>query len=167
MGLGDLFLKIFGTNKFKFNEVHIESEVIESILWYAKSSDPNEFMAIFDGEVENEILRITGLVFLPGETSNEGAVINTFMLPVVTTQWGSVHSHPGPSAMPSGTDYTTFAKMGLFHMIICRPYEVENILAYNRHGEFASFKIVPTESNPLDDEFYNDEDFDDDDYDFE
>lgn len=140
--LGNLFSKMLGTNKYKFKEVHIDSEVIDSILWYAKSSDPNEFMAIFDGEVKNEILHITGLVFLPGETSDEGAVINTGMLPVMTTQWGSVHSHPGPSAMPSGTDLYTFAKMGLFHMIICQPYEVENILAYNRYGEFAEFKII-------------------------
>ena len=142
MGLTDLFIKLLGTNRFKFNEVHVDEEVIDSILWYAKSSDPNEFMAIFDGEVKNEILHITGLVFLPGEVSNEGAVIYTGMLPAMTTQWGSVHSHPGPSALPSGTDFATFAKMGLFHMIICRPYEVENILAYNRYGEFAEFKIV-------------------------
>lgn len=142
MGLSNLFSKIFGTNKFRFNEVHIDEEVIDSILWYAKSSDPNEFMAIFDGNVKNEVLHITGLVFLPGETSNEGAIINTGMLPVMTTQWGSVHSHPRPSALPSGTDLTTFAKIGLFHMIICQPYEVENILAYNRYGEFAKFKIV-------------------------
>jgi len=142
MVLEKLFSKIFSIDKFKFNEVHIDQEVIDSILWYARSSDPNEFMAIFDGSVENEILHITGLIFLPGETSNEGAVINTWMLPPMTTQWGSVHSHPGPSAHPSGTDFATFAKMGLFHMIICRPYEVENILAYNRYGEFAEFTIV-------------------------
>jgi len=146
MGLGDFFSKLLskflGTDKFQFNEVHIDSEVIDSILWYAKSSDPHEFMAIFDGKVENKILHITGLIFLPGETSDEGAVINTWMLPPTTTRWGSVHSHPGPSALPSGTDFHTFAKMGLFHMIIHRPYEVEDILAYNRYGEFAEFKII-------------------------
>jgi len=142
MVLGNLFSKLFGTNKYKFKEVNIDQEVIDSILWYAQSSDPNEFMAIFDGEVKNEILHITGLVFLPSQTSNEGVIVNTGMLPVMTTQWGSVHSHPGPSAMPSTADLISFAKNGLFHMIICRPYEVENILAYNRYGEFTEFKIV-------------------------
>jgi proteasome lid subunit RPN8/RPN11 len=142
MDFGKLFSKIFGTNKYRFKEVHIDQEVIESILYYAKSSDPNEFMAIFDGEVKDEILHITGLVFLPSETSNEGVVVNTGMLPVMTTHWGSVHSHPGPSALPSGTDLTSFAKNGLFHMIVCQPYETENILAYNRYGEFTKFKII-------------------------
>jgi len=140
--LGNLFSKILGTNKYMFKEVHIDGEVIDSILWYAKSSDPNEFMAIFDGEVKNEILHITGLVFLPSETSNEGVIVNMGMLPTMTTQWGSVHSHPGLSALPSSTDLYSFAKNGLFHMIICKPYEVENILAYNRYGEFADFTIV-------------------------
>ncbi|RBQ24239.1 putative metalloprotease [Candidatus Methanobinarius endosymbioticus] len=142
MDFGKLFSKIFGTNKFKFDEVHIDQEVIESILYYAKSSDPNEFMAIFEGEVKNSILHITGLIFLPSETSNEGVIVNTGMLPVMRTQWGSVHSHPGPSAMPSDADLFSFSKNGLFHMIICQPYEVENILAYNRYGEFVEFKIV-------------------------
>lgn len=142
MGLGNLFSKIFGNNKYKFNEVHIDSEVIDSIIWYARSSDPDEFMAIFDGEVKNEILHITGLVFLPTQTSGEGAIVNTGMLPVMTTQWGSVHSHPGPSALPSDTDLFTFAKTGLFHMIICQPYNIDDILAYNRYGEFTDYKII-------------------------
>lgn len=142
MGLGDIFSKLLGNNKFKFNKVQIDSEVIDSIIYYATSSDPNEFMAIFDGEVKDEIFHITGLVFLPTQTSDEGAIVNTGMLPVMTTQWGSVHSHPGPSALPSDTDLYTFAKTGLFHMIICQPYTADDILAYNRYGEFAEYEIV-------------------------
>ncbi|KZX16281.1 Mov34/MPN/PAD-1 family protein [Methanobrevibacter cuticularis] len=143
MDWSKLFLKIFGTNSFKFKEVHIDQEVIDSILWYAQSSDPNEFIALFDGKIEKEILHIFGLIFLPGESSGEGAIMNTGMLPTMTHNWGSVHSHPGPSAMPSETDLFTFARMGLFHMIICRPYEEENIMSYNRYGESADFQIIP------------------------
>lgn len=142
MDFGKPFSKIFGTNKFKFSEVYIDEEVIESIIHYAKSSDPNEFMAIFDGDVSDEILHITGLVFLPSKTSNEGVIVNTEMLPVMTSQWGFVHTHSGSSAMPSDVDLFTFSKNGLFHMIICQPYKVEDILAYNRYGEFVEFKIV-------------------------
>jgi proteasome lid subunit RPN8/RPN11 len=136
------FSKIFGTNKWEYEEVHVDHEVIEAITYYAKNSDPNEFIAIFDGEIKNKILHIFGLVFLPSESSGEGAIINMGMLPPMTNNWGSVHSHPGPSALPSGTDLVTFSKTGLFHMIISRPYEEENILSYNRFGEFAKFKIV-------------------------
>jgi proteasome lid subunit RPN8/RPN11 len=142
MGIGKLFSKIFGTNKYHFEEVHVDQEVIDSIIYYAQSSDPNEFIALFDGSIKNKILHIDDLIFLPGETSGEGAIINTGMLPIMTNNWGSVHSHPGPSAYPSGTDFATFAKMGLFHMIICQPYDENCILAYNRYGEFARFKIV-------------------------
>ncbi len=142
MNFGKLFSKIFSTDKYHFEEVHVDQEVIDSIIHYAKSSDPNEFIALFDAEKKGKVLHIENLIFLPGEVSNEGAIINTNVLPVMTKNWGSVHSHPGPSAMPSGTDLTTFAKTGLFHMIICRPYDVSSILAYNRYGEFADFKII-------------------------
>jgi len=142
MDFGKLFLKLFGTNKYHFEEVHIDQEVIDSIIYYAKSSDPNEFIALFDASINDKILHIDNLIFLPGETSGEGAIMNTGMLPAMTNNWGSVHSHPGPTALPSGTDLATFAKMGLFHMIICQPYDENCILAYNRYGEFAGFRIV-------------------------
>ncbi|MDR2967847.1 MAG: Mov34/MPN/PAD-1 family protein [Methanobacteriaceae archaeon] len=142
MDFGKLFSKIFGISKYHFEEVHIDQEVIDSIIYYAKNADPFEFFALFDASIKNKILHIDNLFFLPGETSEEGAIIKTGMLPVMTSNWGSVHSHPGPTALPSGTDLATFAKTGLFHMIICRPYDENCILTYNRYGEFAKYKIV-------------------------
>ena len=142
MGLDKLFSKIFSTNKYHFEEVHIDQEVIDSIIYYAINADPFEFFALFDASINNKILHIDDLLFLPGETSGEGAIINTGMIPIMTSNWGSIHSHPGPSARPSRTDLATFAKTGLFHMIICRPYTEDCILAYNRYGDFAEFKIV-------------------------
>lgn len=142
MNWSKLFSKIFGNNKYDFEEVHIDQEVIDSIIYYAKSTDPNEFIALFDAAIDDKILHIDNLIFLPGESSGEGAIIQTGMLPSLTSNWGSVHSHPGPSALPSTTDLTTFAKTGLFHMIICQPYDITSILAYNRYGEFTDFKIV-------------------------
>ncbi|GAA5819600.1 MAG: Mov34/MPN/PAD-1 family protein [Methanobrevibacter sp. CfCl-M3] len=140
---------------YDFNEVHVYDDVIDSILDYAINSDPNEFMALFDGEIKNKILIVTGLIFLPVESSYEGAIMNTGMLPVTTIYWGSVHSHPGDSAEPSDTDLISFAKRGIFHMIICRPYRAEDIKAYNKHGEHISYKIVKT---PMD-ELLNDWDY--------
>jgi proteasome lid subunit RPN8/RPN11 len=142
MDFNKLLSKIFNINKYHFKEVHIDQEVIDSIIYYSQNADPFEFFALFDASINNKILHIDNLIFLPGETSGEGAIINTGMLPTMTSNWGSVHSHPGPTALPSGTDLNTFAKMGLFHMIICRPYDENCILAYNRYGEFTEFKIV-------------------------
>jgi proteasome lid subunit RPN8/RPN11 len=137
-----LLSKLFNTDRYDFNEVHVCNEVIDSIMEYAIESDPYEFMCLFEGKIKNKILKITGLIFLPSQTSEEGAVIQTGMLPVIMDRWGSVHSHPGPSALPSGADFLTFTKMGLFHMIICRPYTVDNIMAYNRYGEVTTYKII-------------------------
>jgi proteasome lid subunit RPN8/RPN11 len=137
-----LMSKLFNNTRYEFEEVHIYDYVIESILDYAIQSEPNEFMALFDGEVKDKILTIDGLVFLPVESSYEGAIMKTGMLPVTIDYWGTVHSHPGPSAMPSTADLLSFAKMGMFHMIVCRPYRVEDIRAYDRHGQTAEYKII-------------------------
>ncbi|MDR3291924.1 MAG: Mov34/MPN/PAD-1 family protein, partial [Methanobrevibacter sp.] len=132
---------------YYFDEVHVHDEVINSILDYSRNSDPNEFMSLFDGEINNKILTITGLIFLPVESSYDGAIMNTGMLPVTIKNWGSIHSHPGLSALPSNTDLETFAKIGIFHMIICQPYRIEDIKAYNKYGDSIGYKIIKT---PLD-----------------
>ena len=139
--------KMFSSEQYGFDEVHVEEEVIDAIVEMGISSDPYEFMCLFDGEIKDNILHITGLIFLPTETSSEGALMQTGMLPPTMSNLGSVHSHPGPSAMPSGTDLVTFSKMGLFHMIICRPYNIEDIISYNRFGEVIKYKIVNEHTN--------------------
>ena len=58
-----------------------------------------------------------------------------------TKYLGSVHSHPGPSAMPSDADLMTFSKNGYFHMIVCLPYSLETFRAYNRYGEPQNYTV--------------------------
>ncbi|MDR0913015.1 MAG: Mov34/MPN/PAD-1 family protein [Methanobrevibacter sp.] len=140
--LDKLFSKIVKNDKMDFNEVHVKEEVIDYICELAINADPNEFMSNFEGKVKNKILTITGLVFLPTISSGEAVVMQTNMMPVTMTSWGTVHSHPGPSALPSDADLFTFSKNGLFHMIISRPYRVEDIIAYNRYGEFMDYQII-------------------------
>ena len=55
--------------------------------------------------------------------------------------WGSVHSHPGPSADPSGADLQTFSKHGFFHMIVCLPYSLETFKAYDRYGNNQDYTV--------------------------
>ncbi|MGL4669508.1 MAG: Mov34/MPN/PAD-1 family protein [Methanobacteriaceae archaeon] len=140
--LDKFITKILGNDKKEFSNFKVDAEVIDNIVGLAIESDPNEFMTMLDGEIKNNTLFITGLIFIPIESSDEGAVINTWMIPPSMSTLGSVHSHPGPSALPSNTDLATFSKMGLFHMIICRPYDINSIMAYNRFGEPVRFEII-------------------------
>ena len=134
--------RLFGNkNEDEFNEVRVDREVLESVIYYAKKSYPNEFLAFFDGEIKDKILYITGLIFVPGETCETGAVVHTERLPMNTKYMGSVHSHPGPSAMPSDADLKTFSKNGFFHMIVCLPYSLETFRSYDRYGQHLDYTI--------------------------
>ena len=133
--------KFFGNDGEEFSEVRVDREVLESVIYYAKKAYPNEFLAFFDGEIRDEILYITSLIFLPGETCETGAVIHTEMIPMNTKYMGSVHSHPGPSAQPSDADLMTFSRHGYFHMIVCLPYSLATFKSYNRYGEPVDYTL--------------------------
>ena len=133
--------KLFKSNDEEFNEVRVDREVLESVIYYSKQAYPNEFLAFFDGKIIDNVLYITSLIFVPGETCETGAVVHTEMIPMNTKYWGSVHSHPGPSAMPSGADLKTFSKNGYFHMIVCLPYSLETFKSYDRYGEHIDYTI--------------------------
>ena len=152
--------KILGNEDEEFNEVRVDREVLESVLYYSKKSYPNEFLAFFDGEIKDKILYITGLIFLPGETCETGAVIHTEMIPMNTKYMGSVHSHPGPSARPSDADLMTFSRHGYFHMIVCLPYSLETFRSYDRYGDHMDYTIGDynylNKNNP--DDFFDEDD---------
>lgn len=133
---------ILGTNKKIFEEVHLDREVLDEIMQIAQNSYPQEFVAMLQGKIKENVLHIDGLLFLPGETSDQGAVMNLFMMPLIDEGIGSVHSHPGYDANPSGADLHFFSKNGLFHMIIAQPYTEESIIAYNSFGESVDFKVI-------------------------
>lgn len=133
--------KLFKNDDEEFNEVRVDREVLESVIYYSKQAYPNEFLAFFDGEIIDKVLYITSLIFVPGETCETGAVVHTEMIPMNTKYWGSVHSHPGPSAMPSGADLKTFSKNGYFHMIVCLPYSLETFKSYDRYGQPLDYTI--------------------------
>ena len=133
--------KLFNSDEDEFNEVKVDREVLESVIYYSKKAYPNEFLAFFDGKIKDNTLYITGLIFIPGETGKTGAVVHTEMLPMNTKYWGSVHSHPGPSANPSNADLVTFSKNGVFHMIVCLPYSFETFKAYDRYGNPQTYTI--------------------------
>jgi len=142
MKLNNILGKLLGTSKFQFEEVHVDKEVIDEITNIAKEAHPNEFMALLEGKIEEKVLKVAGLIFLPIETSNEGAVMQVFMQPLTINSVGSVHSHPGPSASPSNADLDFFAAKGFFHMIIAEPYDRESIRAYDSYGNRVSYRTI-------------------------
>jgi len=139
---GRYYKKMFGLKKNKFSQVHIDKELIEEIINIAKESYPNEFSAMLQGKVEDDILKIDGLIFLPGVASESGAVMEIFMMPILTDAVGSVHSHPIYSAQPSEADLQFFSKQGYFHIIIAKPYNQESIRAYNSYGDLVNYTII-------------------------
>jgi proteasome lid subunit RPN8/RPN11 len=133
---------ILGTNKKIFHEVHIDRDVVDEMLNISSKAYPNEFAALLQGKVEDDVLHIDGLLFLPGETSDKGAVMNIFMMPLIDEGVGSVHSHPGYNGNPSGADLHFFSKNGLFHLIIAQPYDESSIYAYNSFGDRIDFRVI-------------------------
>lgn len=133
---------LLGTDKKIFHEVCIDQEMLDEILKIAQESHPNEFIAMLEGKVEEDVLHIHGLLFLPGETSDSGAVVNLFMMPLVDGGIGSVHSHPGYNGGPSDADLHFFSKNGLFHLIVAMPYNQDSVFAYNSFGERVDFKVL-------------------------
>ena len=131
MDFNKTLAKLLGNDK-KFNEVQIDQRVIDEIIDIARQADPEEYVALLSGKVEKKILKIKGLIFLPFQASSTSAVMQVFMLPLSTDAVGSVHSHPGPSNMPSDADLQFFGKNGYFHMIIAHPFRIRNAFCGNR-----------------------------------
>ena len=140
MGFKDLVKSL--SNEKAYDKVIVDSGVIDSAVYYSKKSYPHEFLALFDGKIEGNVLYITSLIFLGGERSNTSASFNEWNIPPSQTIYGSIHSHPGfNSAYPSGADLVTFAKFGTFHIIVCEPYSLETMKAYDAHGNPAVFEV--------------------------
>ena len=165
MDINNTLSKLLGNNK-SIDEVQIDPKVIDEIVKIAINADPNEYVALLSGKIHKNILKVTGLIFLPFEASNTSAVMQVFMMPMTTNAVGSVHSHPGPSAMPSNADLIFFGKNGYFHMIICRPYSQATIKSYDALGNPVPFvvkdlgdevEIKQLEDFDIDDEFFDEE----------
>ncbi|MBQ6218611.1 MAG: Mov34/MPN/PAD-1 family protein [Methanosphaera sp.] len=141
MDFNKTLAKLLGNDK-RINEVQIDTRVIDEIIKIARNADPKEYVALLSGKIKDEILKITGLIFLPFEASENSAVMQVFMMPLTTDAVGSIHSHPGPSNRPSNADKIFFGKNGYFHIIICRPYNELTIAGYDAFGEPMPFTVT-------------------------
>ena len=114
-------------------KIILNREIIDSIITYAKSWHPNEGILILQGKKEKNVIKITGLIIPP--FSSHGPYYSGFPvyeLPFDLSYIGTIHSHPSGSNRPSLEDLNHF--FGLVSLIICYPYDVRNIGAFDRNG---------------------------------
>ncbi|WP_202319269.1 Mov34/MPN/PAD-1 family protein [Archaeoglobus neptunius] len=116
----------------------ISKELLRTILEAAKSSHPDEFIALLGGSkgVMSE------LIFLPFVSGSVSAVIHLDMLPIGMRVFGTVHSHPSPSCRPSDEDMSLFTRFGKYHIIVCYPYGENNWKCYDRSGKEVELEVV-------------------------
>lgn len=114
-------------------------ETLEFILSVAKSSHPNEFIALL--EVEDGVIQ--NLIFLPGTSVSDSlALLRMEMMPLGMRFGGTVHSHPSPHAIPSEEDLFTFSKLGGIHIIVAYPYDFESWKCYDSQGNEIELEIL-------------------------
>ena len=140
MALFEKILSFLALSKFKVKKIVLKQEVAKLIVSFAKRAAPREFLAFLKGEIRNNTLFISGLLYQPYRASKGAAST----LPTITPQQsfiGSVHSHPRGSSKPSKADIIFFNKTGGIHLIVGAPFSISTIKAYDYRGEEIPFII--------------------------
>lgn len=131
--------KLFDLDKHYFNEILIESSVVEDIIDFANANHPNEFVAFMHGIIKKDKLIVDSLVYNEFK-SDEGSATPIFHFPDKSF-YGSVHSHPSGANRPSKADRFFFSKTGIVNAIISYPYTKNTIKFYDHDGVEINVKI--------------------------
>ncbi|MCX6711849.1 MAG: Mov34/MPN/PAD-1 family protein [Candidatus Woesearchaeota archaeon] len=133
--------KFFELDRFDFNNITLSKNVVDTMIEFARTAYPNEFIAFLQGKIENKTLKINSLMYQHFQSSHTSAALKAILQPL-TNAVGSVHSHPSYSNNPSQEDLRFFNKNPGIHLIICQPFNIENIAAYDYQGKKLNFKII-------------------------
>jgi proteasome lid subunit RPN8/RPN11 len=133
--------RLFDLDRFEFEKVIIDREVIDNIVELARQTLPKEFISFLEGSISKKVLRVHGL-FYQEYIANPSYTVYKFNPPMASNIVGSVHSHPGASNRPSRADLRSFSKNGMVHLIIRMPYRQENIRAYDKVGNPIGFEVA-------------------------
>lgn len=117
----------------------IRRSVIGLICESGKGSHPNEFGAALRAEGDT----VTELILVPGMLGGDKhAIMPLGYLPVDSSLVGTVHSHPGPHAIPSYADEELFRNFGHTHIIIAEPYTPNTWIAYDQSAQEIELEVV-------------------------
>lgn len=116
----------------------IKQEVVESIITAARNVYPDEFFSMLGGK--NKI--IEELVVVQAEFGREHSSFRHDLVPFDKTIIGTIHSHPNTDNDPSEADLEIFRKIGEVHIIICYPYTLNTIKAFDNKGRQVKLRVV-------------------------
>ncbi|MFA6064758.1 MAG: Mov34/MPN/PAD-1 family protein [archaeon] len=117
----------------------IKKSVLLNAILAANNYLPEEFVCLLGGNKKSQ--EITEIVFVPSETSEDAASINTLSIPFDETILGSLHSHPYSSGQASTADKTFFSKYPI-NAILGHPYTLENVIFFDEKGKAVQVLIV-------------------------
>lgn len=119
--------------------LRIERDVLRMVFESSRATHPNEFAATLRAEGDT----IVELVLVPASIgAPRSATLPLFNLPHDVNIVGTVHSHPGPSALPSDADLNLFSHFGRAHIIVHEPYDDRTWRAYDHDGRPMRLEVV-------------------------
>ena len=139
--MSGVFGRLLGGRRKPIRRIVFESEVLDELLGAAKSSFPREFGALLTGSLEDDVLQIEGYILPQTLSGRDNVLVKIGMLPPTVETIGSIHSHPGPSALPSTADLHFFQRRGLVHFIMAWPFVRFKVRGYDSLGRPIKFSI--------------------------
>jgi len=118
----------------------IKKSALEDLCIAARNTFPNEFIALLSSSKRNGI--IDEFVVLPAVYGDRFASVRLDLMPVDKSIVGSIHSHPGRSALPSPADLGVFKRTGEMHLIIAYPFSFETARAFDAKGKELAIEMV-------------------------
>ena len=119
--------------------IKIKKAVIESIVMASQNTFPDEFISLLG--VDNSGI-ISELVVLPSVFGRNFSSVRLDLMPFDRKVIGSVHSHPSHNNRPSQGDLNVFSRLGKIHFIVCLPFNLNSLKAYNVKGAEMEFEAV-------------------------
>ncbi|MFH1752127.1 MAG: Mov34/MPN/PAD-1 family protein [archaeon] len=117
----------------------IKRNLTESIFLASKNTLPNEFFGLISGKDET----LKELVLIPGTVmSQHYSLFYPHLLPVDFSLKGTIHSHTGYSNLPSNADLRTFSRYGKINFIVCKPFNLNSLKAFNLKGIETEFEVI-------------------------